>query len=82
MEEEPINTVIAMLKDAKDEISGLITAYESGKMMPIELVAETFEIGKTFIGWSDDLSDEEALSLIMRENKQIEAYLKKRKLQS
>ena len=46
MEEEPINTVIAMLKDAREEIGGLISDYESGRIPPQELVAETFEIGK------------------------------------
>lgn len=82
MEEEPINTVIAMLKDAREEIGGLISDYESGRIPPQELVAETFEIGKTFIGWSDEMSDEEALKLIMNENRQIQKYLKKRRMQS
>ena len=27
MEEEPINTVIAMLKDAREEIGGLLSDY-------------------------------------------------------
>ncbi|MCI6068381.1 MAG: hypothetical protein MR707_09220 [Galactobacillus timonensis] len=82
MEEEPINTVIAMLKDAREEIGGLISDYESGRIPSQELVAETFEIGKMFIGWSDEMSDEEALKLIMNENRQIQKYLKKRRMQS
>ena len=82
MEEEPINTVIAMLKDAREEIGGLISDYESGRIPPQKLVAETFESGKTFIGWSDEMSDEEALKLIMNENRQIQKYLKKRRMQA
>lgn len=79
---DPINTVVAMLKDSIIEINALIQSYESGKIPPAELVAQTFEIGKTFIGWSDDLSDDEALKLIKQENTQIQAYLRKRRLQS
>lgn len=82
MEHEPIDMVVAMLKDSRTEINMLIKAYESGKMPPAELVARTFEIGKMFMGWQDEMPDDEALALIKEENKQIRAYLNKRKMRS
>lgn len=79
MEDEPIDIVVAMLKDSRTEINMLIKAYEDGKIPPAELVAQTFELGKTFVGWSDDMSDDEALDLIRHENHQIQEYLRKRR---
>lgn len=81
-EKEPIDNVVDMLKDSKNEIGALVKAYEAGKMPPAELVARTFEIGKMFMGWQDEMPDDEALALIKEENKQIQAYLNKRKMQS
>ena len=81
-EKEPINVVVEMLKASRTEINGLITGYEDGRIPPADLVAAAFEMGKTFMGWSDDLPDEEALELILKENKQIQEYLKKRHLRA
>lgn len=82
MENEPIDMVVEMLKESQKEIGTLVKSYESGKMPPAELVARTFEIGKMFMGWQDEMPDDEALALIKEENKQIQAYLNKRKMQS
>ena len=82
MENEPIDMVVEMLKESQKEIGTLVKSYESGNMPPAELVARTFEIGKMFMGWQDEMPDDEALALIKEENKQIQAYLNKRKMQS
>lgn len=82
MENEPIDMVVEMLKESQKEIGTLVKSYESGKMPPAELVARTFEIGKMFMGWQDEMPDDEALALIKEENKQIQAYLNKRKMRS
>lgn len=82
MENKPIDMVVEMLKESQKEINTLVKSYESGKMPPAELVARTFEIGKMFMGWQGEMPDDEALALIKEENKQIQAYLNKRKMQS
>ena len=82
MENEPIDMVVEMLKESQKEIGTLVKSYESGNMPPAELVARTFEIGKMFMGWQDEMPDDEALALIKEENKQIQAYLNKRKMRS
>ena len=82
MENEPIDMVVEMLKESQKEIGTLVKSYESGNMPPAELVARTFEIGKMFMGWQDEMPDDEALALIKEENKQIQAYLNKKKMRS
>ena len=82
MENEPIDMVVEMLKESQKEIGTLVKSYESGNMPPAELVARTFEIGKMFMGWQDEMPDDEALALIKEENKQIQAFLNKRKMRS
>lgn len=82
MENEPIDMVVEMLKESQKEIGTLVKSYESGNMPPAELAARTFEIGKMFMGWQDEMPDDEALALIKEENKQIQAYLNMRKMQS
>lgn len=82
MENEPIDMVVEMLKESQKEIGTLVKSYESGNMPPAELVARTFEIGKMFMGWQDEMPDDEALALIKEENKQIQAYLNNRKMRS